>query len=78
MLFLDPNKPIATCISESCDDCPVNTKLHCHFKAKGESRPPLTPPVPRERTGCPPATCPEPSRRGGGTEGGEWRTTDAL
>jgi len=64
MLFLDPNKPIATCISESCDDCPVNTKLHCHFKAKGESRPP--------------ATCPEPSRRGGGTEGGEWRTTDAL
>jgi len=31
MLFLDPNKPIATCISESCIGCPVEHKLHCHF-----------------------------------------------
>jgi hypothetical protein len=31
MKFLDPNKPIATCISETCDDCTVKNVLHCHF-----------------------------------------------
>jgi hypothetical protein len=31
MLFLDPDKPIATCVSESCAGCPVENKLHCHF-----------------------------------------------
>jgi hypothetical protein len=31
MKFLDPNKPIATCISETCDNCIVNNSLHCHF-----------------------------------------------
>jgi hypothetical protein len=30
-LFLDPNKPIATCVSESCDNCKVRDSLHCHF-----------------------------------------------
>jgi hypothetical protein len=31
MKFLDPNKPIATCISETCDNCGVKNVLHCHF-----------------------------------------------
>lgn len=31
MKFLDPNKPIATCISETCDSCSVSNSLHCHF-----------------------------------------------
>ncbi len=31
MIFLDPNKPIATCISETCDNCTVSKTLHCHF-----------------------------------------------
>jgi len=34
MLFLDPNKPIATCVSKSCTGCPVEEKLHCHFTPK--------------------------------------------
>ncbi len=34
MLFLDPNKPIATCVSKSCQGCPVEDKLHCHFTLK--------------------------------------------
>ena len=32
MLFLDPNKPIQTCISENCDGCAVHKTLHCHFR----------------------------------------------
>jgi len=31
MKFLDPDKPIATCISETCDNCTVSKALHCHF-----------------------------------------------
>ncbi len=31
MLFLNPKKPIATCESSSCDDCPGENNLHCHF-----------------------------------------------
>ena len=31
MLFLNPEKPIATCESSSCNDCPVDNTLHCHF-----------------------------------------------
>jgi hypothetical protein len=34
MMFLDPEKPIATCVSETCDGCPVGETLHCHFKLK--------------------------------------------
>jgi hypothetical protein len=30
--FLDPTKPIATCIRESCQNCPVATRVHCHFQ----------------------------------------------
>ena len=29
--FRDSHKPIATCISVTCDDCPVRKTLHCHF-----------------------------------------------
>jgi hypothetical protein len=34
MFFLDPNKPRATCVSETCDGCPVQKTLHCHFRPK--------------------------------------------
>ena len=30
-LFSDPSQPIATCVSETCDRCPVAKVLHCHF-----------------------------------------------
>jgi hypothetical protein len=33
-LFLDPNKPLATCIAKSCDGCPVRNTLHCHFSPR--------------------------------------------
>lgn len=33
MAFLDPNQPIATCVAESCDGCPVGAAVHCHFRA---------------------------------------------
>jgi hypothetical protein len=32
MMFLSPQKPIATCESGSCDHCPSNNDLHCHFR----------------------------------------------
>ena len=31
MIFSDPDKPIATCICETCDNCTVGNALHCHF-----------------------------------------------
>ncbi len=31
MDFVDPTKPIASCESETCDDCSVSNALHCHF-----------------------------------------------
>ena len=34
MLFLNPDKPIATCVSKNCNGCPVKDKLHCHFMLK--------------------------------------------
>ena len=33
-MFLDPKKPIATCISEACDNCSLSETLHCHFTLK--------------------------------------------
>jgi hypothetical protein len=30
--FLDPTKPISTCTSESCKDCPNASLVHCHFR----------------------------------------------
>ncbi|MBW2673076.1 MAG: hypothetical protein JRD89_06620 [Deltaproteobacteria bacterium] len=38
MLFLDPDRPIASCTSESCDGCPVGTTLHCHFTLRELTR----------------------------------------
>ena len=34
MMFLDPEKPIATCESEFCDECAINSSIHCHFSLK--------------------------------------------
>lgn len=34
MKFFGPNKPIATCDSDNCDDCVVESSIHCHFKAR--------------------------------------------
>jgi len=33
-MFLNSQKPIATCESDSCDDCAINSNLHCHFSLK--------------------------------------------
>lgn len=32
MPFLDPAKPLATCSADSCQDCGVGEKIHCHFR----------------------------------------------
>lgn len=34
MMFLDSQKPIATCESNACDDCAIDRHLHCHFSLK--------------------------------------------
>ena len=34
MMFLDPQKTIATCESDSCDECVIKGKIHCHFRLK--------------------------------------------
>jgi len=34
MKFLDPNNPIATCMSKTCDNSTVCQSLHCHFTLK--------------------------------------------
>ena len=34
MMFLDPEKPLATCGSDSCGDCTLKKSLHCHFQLK--------------------------------------------
>ena len=31
MRFLPADKPIATCAAASCEDCPLQSKVHCHF-----------------------------------------------
>jgi hypothetical protein len=33
-MFLDPDKPIATCVLPSCEGCPLRDSLHCHFRGK--------------------------------------------
>ncbi len=32
MAFLDPSKPLATCSSETCEDCGISDRIHCHFR----------------------------------------------
>jgi len=34
MKFCDPDKPISTCASGTCDNCTVRQTLHCHFTIK--------------------------------------------
>ena len=34
MLFLDPEKPLATCVSDSCEKCTVHDAVNCHFNFK--------------------------------------------
>lgn len=34
MTFLDPSKPIATCVASDCNNCPVSNEVHCHFRPK--------------------------------------------
>ena len=34
MIFMNPQKPIATCESDSCHDCAAAPNLHCHFSLK--------------------------------------------
>ena len=29
--FLDPQQPLSTCSSEICSNCPLQSRLHCHF-----------------------------------------------
>lgn len=31
MRFLPADQPIATCTGTSCQDCPLQSKVHCHF-----------------------------------------------
>ncbi|MDO9514536.1 MAG: hypothetical protein Q7J01_00350 [Syntrophales bacterium] len=38
MFFLDPDRPIASCTSETCDGCTVGTTLHCHFTLRDLTR----------------------------------------
>jgi hypothetical protein len=33
-LFLDPQKPLSTCSSTSCQGCPLECRLQCHFDGK--------------------------------------------
>lgn len=32
MAFPDPSQPIATCVANDCAGCPVQGKIHCHFR----------------------------------------------
>ena len=33
-IFLDPHKPLITCQAQSCEGCPVNEKIVCHFNGE--------------------------------------------
>jgi len=33
-MFLNPDKPIATCVSGTCIDCPARDNIHCHFSIR--------------------------------------------
>jgi hypothetical protein len=37
-LFLDPQKPLSTCTSASCQGCPLQNRLQCHFEGKNLAR----------------------------------------
>ncbi|MEJ2078539.1 MAG: hypothetical protein P8020_10410 [Acidobacteriota bacterium] len=31
-MFLDPRRPLTTCLAENCEGCPVSKDIHCHFQ----------------------------------------------
>jgi hypothetical protein len=33
-MFLDPRQPLTTCAATSCDQCPVQPEIHCHFRGQ--------------------------------------------
>lgn len=33
-MFLDPRKPLTTCLAESCEGCPVSKDVQCHFQLR--------------------------------------------
>lgn len=33
-MFLDPKRPLTTCIAQNCDGCPVSKEVHCHFQSR--------------------------------------------
>lgn len=33
-LFLDPDKPLATCLAKTCAGCALADRVHCHFAAR--------------------------------------------
>ena len=33
-MFLNPHQPLTTCTAETCDACPVQREIHCHFRGK--------------------------------------------
>jgi len=34
MIFLDPKKPLHTCIKKECNTCELKNKINCHFNIK--------------------------------------------
>ena len=33
-LFLDPRRPLTTCVAKNCEGCPVSKDVHCHFHGR--------------------------------------------
>jgi hypothetical protein len=33
-MFLDPRRPLTTCVAKNCDGCPVSKDVHCHFHGR--------------------------------------------
>jgi hypothetical protein len=33
-MFLDPHKPLSTCSSTQCENCPLQSRLQCHFNGR--------------------------------------------
>jgi hypothetical protein len=33
-MFLDPRRPLTTCVARCCEDCPVGKDVHCHFRGR--------------------------------------------
>jgi hypothetical protein len=33
-MFLDPRRPLTTCVAQDCEGCPVSRAVHCHFQGR--------------------------------------------